>query len=75
MTILDTLHVMLIVHTLSSTYEVVQQTILENVRDYKMLTSTDMRAQLLSEELCQGNTSVYAIKARNMAVRPTLVTC
>ena len=68
MTIPDSLHVMLILRTLPSTYEVMQQTILVNTQDYKMLTSTDMRSHLISEELHQGmtigiNTIRYGRKA------------
>ena len=47
---------MLILRALPSTYEVVQQTILANVKDYKTLTSDDIRSRLLSEELRQGTT-------------------
>ena len=47
---------MLILWALPSTYEVVQQTILANVKDYKTLTSDDMQSRLLSKELCQGTT-------------------
>ena len=50
MTIPDSLRVMLILRTLPSTYEVVQQTILANIGDYRTVT-------FLSEELYQGMTS------------------
>ena len=56
MMIPDSLHAMLILRALPSTYEVVQQTILANVKDYKTLTSDDIRSRLLSEELRQGTT-------------------
>ena len=50
MVIPDSLHAMLILCAIPTTYEVVQQTILVNVKDYKTLTSSDIRSQLLSEE-------------------------
>ena len=63
MTIPDSLHAMLVLRALPSNYEVVQQTILANVRDYKTLTSANMRSRLLSEELRQGTTTgVNAIR-------------
>ena len=69
MTIPNSLHAMLILCTLPSAYEVVQQTILANVRDYKTLTSADIRAQLLSEELPQGTAiGVNAIRTGKKCV-------
>ena len=38
----DNIHAMLILKALPSTYEVTQQTILANVKDYKELTSADI---------------------------------
>ena len=64
MSIVDSLHAMLILCTLPSNYEIVQQTILANVSDYKTLTSIGMRSRILSEELRQGtNGNINAIKA------------
>ena len=69
MTILDSLHAMLVLCALPSNYEVVQQTILTNVRDYKTLTSADMRSQFFSKELHQGTTTgVNAIRPGKKAV-------
>ena len=69
MIIPDSLHAMLILRALPSTYEVVQQTILANVKDYKTLTSHDIRSRLLSEELRQGTTvGVNAIRPGKRAV-------
>ena len=59
MTIPDSLHVMLILRALPSTYEVMQRTILVNVQDYKLLTSADMRSPLISEELCTSSTIAF----------------
>lgn len=69
MAIPDSLHAMLTLRALPSTYEVVQRTILVNVRNYKTLTSVDMRAQILSEELHQGTAiNVHVIRTTKNAV-------
>ena len=65
MTIPDSLHAMLILHALTSTYKVIQQTLLANIQDYKTLTSADMRSHLISEELHQGKSATINV------IRPT----
>ena len=73
MPIADSLHTMLILHALPAAYEIVQQTILANVNDYKTLKSVDMRSHLLSEELCQGmTTSVNAIRTGKKTGKDTM---
>ena len=62
MTIPDSLHAMLVLCALPSTYKVVQQTILANIQDYKPLTSTNMGSRLLSEEL-RHSTVVGIVKS------------
>ena len=60
MPIADSLHAMLLLHALPSTYEIVQQTILASVSDYKTITSANMRSRILSEELRQGTTAAIS---------------
>lgn len=62
MPIADSLHAILILRALPPSYEVMQQAILANVSDYKKLTSADMRARIISEELRQTTTAVNAIR-------------
>ena len=58
----DNIHAMLILKALPSTYEVTQQTILANVKNYKELTSANIRAQILAEELHQTSATINAIR-------------
>jgi gag-polypeptide of LTR copia-type len=68
MPIADSLHAMLLLHALPSTYEIVQQTILASVSDYKAITSANMRSRILSEELRQGTTTaINAIRSGKKA--------
>ena len=56
MTIPDSLHAMFILCALPSNYEVIQQT--ANTRDYKMLTSTDIRSRLQNSVKAQPSVSM-----------------